>query len=385
MSAIGDKGPVGRWLHRHLLPMQQGTQRRLHDLTYLFFEVTQRCNLVCRHCGSDCTADPAKPDLPAEQILRVLQEIRRQHNPAHITVALTGGEPLLYPGFFDLGRAITALGFPWGMVTNGYAWSPEKVEAARRAGMKTITVSLDGPPEIHDWLRGRPGSYERAANALRLLTAAPWIQKMDVVTCVHRKNLHHLDETRDLLADLGVDHWRLFTVSPIGRAADDPDLILDREGFRHLMAWTVARRDTPGPVVSYSESGYLGACDTTVRNHAFFCRAGVNVAGIMADGAILACPNIDRRFAQGNIATDDFCDVWENGYRAFRDRRWMRTGDCVECKEWGLCQGNSFHLQNPDTGRTRICYVKEFGLDTHPDEITGPETEAPGPDKVTSR
>ena len=346
--------------------MHQGAQRRLHDLNYLFFELTQRCNLSCRHCGSDCTADASTPDLPADRVLAVLEGVRRRHDPARITVALTGGEPLLYPGFFELGRAITNLGFPWGMVTNGWAWSPEKVEAARWAGMRTITVSLDGPPGPHDWLRGREGSCERASNALRLLTASPWIQKLDVVTCVHRRNLDLLDETRTLLADLGVRHWRLFTVSPIGRAVGDPELILDKPEFRRLMAWTAARRDTPGPAVAYSESGYLGACDTTVRHHPFFCRAGINVAGVMVDGSILACPNIDRAYAQGNIGEDDFCEVWEKRYQVFRDRDWMRTGECEGCGEWGVCQGNSFHLRDPETGRTRICYHREFELDERP-------------------
>lgn len=366
MRAIRDKGPAGRWLHRKLLPIHQASQRRLHDLNYLFFELTQRCNSACRHCGSDCSADTSLPDLPAQSVLAVLTSIRGRHDPARITVALTGGEPLLYPGFFELGREITKLGFPWGMVTNGWAWTPEKVVAARRAGMRTITVSLDGPPETHDWLRGREGSFARAAATLRLLTAETWIQKLDVVTCVHRRNLEQLDETRALLARLGVAHWRLFTVSPIGRAAAEPDLILDMDGFRRLMAWLESRRSTPGPSVSFSESGYLGACDTTVRDHPFFCRAGVNVAGVMADGAILACPNIDRSFAQGHIQTDDFCDVWEERYEPFRERSWLRTGECTECPEWALCQGNSFHLLDSQTSHTRLCYHREFGLDQRP-------------------
>jgi len=363
LSPLRDKGSSGRWLHSKLLPMHQATQRRLHDLNYIFFELTQRCNLSCRHCGSDCKADVSMPDLPVEKILDVLVGIRKRHDPSRITVTLTGGEPMLYPHFFTLGQAITKLGFPWGMVTNGWAWSPEKVEAARLAGMRTITVSLDGPPAVHDWLRGRKGSYERAASALRLLTAAPWLQKLDVVTCVHRRNLDQLDETRALLEELGVEHWRLFTVSPIGRAATDPDMILNKEEFRRLMAWTADRLDTPGPVVVYSESGYLGSCDTTVRHHPFFCRACINVAGVMADGAILACPNIDRSFAQGNIFKDDFCEIWEDGYQPFRDRSWLRTGDCADCGKWGVCQGNSFHLLDPETGHTRICYYKEYELD----------------------
>jgi radical SAM enzyme (rSAM/lipoprotein system) len=355
-------------MRQRLLPAHQAAQRRVHDLVYLFLELTQRCNLSCRHCGSDCTAASGQPDLPKSKILEVLTGIRQRHDPGRITVAMAGGEPLLYPGLFELGRQITELGFPWGMVTNGWAWTLDTVASARKAGMRTVTVSLDGLAETHDWLRGRKGSFERAVGTLRMLVAANWIQKVDVVTCVHQRNLTQLDDLRALLIELGVKAWRLFTISPIGRAVDDPDLSLSRDEFRQLMAWIHAQRDNEGIAIRYSESGYLGACDTLVRNHPFFCRAGINVAGIMVDGSILACPNINRRFGQGNIHRDDFCEVWEKGYKPFRDRRWMRTGECVDCNEWDLCQGNSFHLRDPETNRTLLCYYNEYGLDESPCE-----------------
>ncbi len=366
MKPLADAGPLGRRLHRTLLPLHHAGQRRLHDLQYLFFELTQRCNLACRHCGSDCAAHVGVPDLPAADVLRVLEAVRQRHDPARITVAVTGGEPLLHPGLFSLGRAITELGFPWGLVTNGWAWSPAVLEEARGAGLRTATVSLDGLPGAHDWLRGRTGSHARAVATLRLFAGADWLQTWDVVTCVHRRNLDELDAIRALLGSLGVPRWRLFTVSPIGRAAGAPELSLDRDDFRRLLSWIETARATPGVPVSYSESGYLGSCDRTVRSHPFFCRAGINVAGIMVDGTILACPNIDRRFGQGNISRDDFCQVWEHGYREFRDRGWMRTGQCRSCSEWHLCQGNSFHLWDRDAQRTRLCHHREFGLDDHP-------------------
>jgi len=353
---------------KRVLPAHQAAQRRVHDLVYLFFELTHRCNLACRHCGSDCTAASDHPDLPASKILEVLTAIRERHDPGRITVVMSGGEPLCYPGLFDLGQQVTELGFPWGMVTNGWAWTPDTIAAARDAGMRTVTVSLDGLADTRDWLRGRDGSFERAVRTLRMLLAADWIEKMDVVTCVHRRNLAQLNQVRALLTELGLEAWRLFTISPIGRAADDPDLSLGRDEFRKLMAWIHEERNDDGIAIRYSESGYLGACDTQVRNHPFFCRAGINVAGIMVDGSILACPNINRRFSQGNIHSDDFCEVWENKYKPFRDRSWMRTGECVDCNEWSLCQGNSFHLRDPETNRTLLCYYKEYGLDQSPCE-----------------
>lgn len=351
------------WLRRALLPTYQAHVRRLHDLRYLFLELTQDCNLDCRHCGSDCTREAAGPSLAPSDVLRVLREIRERYDPHTITVALTGGEPLCYPELFLLGRAITDLEFPWGMVTNGYGWTPTKVLQARAAGMQSITVSLDGLEAEHDWLRGRPGSFRRAVDAISMLLRDPSWQAFDVVTCVHQRNLQDLDKLQGLLRALGVRDWRLFTISPIGRAARDPGLFLDPSQFRKLLATIQRLRADDGIRVNLSESGYLGPqYECRVRNDAYFCRAGITVAGIMANGDILACPNIDRSLRQGNIATDSFVETWETRYRPFRERSWMRTAACVSCGEWSHCQGNSFHLWDPEAKRTRLCHCRTYGL-----------------------
>jgi radical SAM protein with 4Fe4S-binding SPASM domain len=274
-------------------------------------------------------------------------------------IVLSGGEPLCYPGVFELGKEIAAREFPWGMVTNGYAWTGETIPAARAAGMASITVSLDGLEEDHDWFRGRKDSFRRASRAIELLVRDPCCRKMDVVTCVNRRNIERLNELYELVKSLGVTSWRIFTISPIGRAARNPELALTGPELRRLFETIEDLRRRNEIAVTYSESGYLGhEFEGVVRDQPFFCQAGISVAGIMINGDILACPNIDRRFAQGNVATDSFVDVWEHRYRVFRDRSWMRQGDCADCGEWRLCRGNSFHLFDPDRSRTRLCYCR---------------------------
>jgi radical SAM protein with 4Fe4S-binding SPASM domain len=357
-------------VRRRFLPVHQLCERKLHRLSFLFFELTHACNLQCVHCGSDCTREDRGPRLKQDDVLRVLGEVRRAYDPHKITVVLSGGEPLCYPGVFELGRAIHALEFPWGMVTNGFAWTAKEVALARRGGMATVTVSLDGEEEEHDWFRGRRGSFARAVATIRMLTAEPFFQAMDVVTCVHRRNLAGLPALRALLRDLGVGSWRLFTVSPIGRASGNPELPLSPEEFRSLFQRVAefrreeaAMRDAARAIrVSYSESGYFGgAIECGIRDESYFCRAGIRVGGVMVNGDILACPNIDRSFRQGNIHADSFVDVWEHRYQVFRDRAWMKTGVCASCGQWRYCQGNSFHLWDPEAEATRICYWRTLG------------------------
>ena len=345
-------------VRKMLTPLYQKSVVRLHELTYLFLELTHACNLACIHCGSDCVKNPDHPDLPAEDILTVLHEVRRQYSPEKISVVLTGGEPLCYPGLFTLTDEITRLGFPWGMVTNGYGWSLDVLQKAYETKMGSVTVSLDGLEEEHNWLRGKKDAFEKAVYAIQLLTENPFYRAMDVVTCVNRRNLNTLDTVRDLLISLGVKKWRLFIIDPIGRANRNRDLFLSSAEFRGLLDKIVELRSEKGIDVSYSCAGYLDRYEYKVRDYGFLCQAGISISGIMINGDILACPNIDRKFSQGNIYRDSFIDTWEKGYQLFRNKEWTKTGVCSSCREWKQCRGNSMHLRDAETGTIKYCHYR---------------------------
>jgi radical SAM protein with 4Fe4S-binding SPASM domain len=352
---------------RLAVPPYQHAQRHLHDLRMLVFEVTQRCNLACRHCGSDCTRSAVTPDLPADKILAVLAEVAGAYDPKRITVMIGGGEPLLYEGLWELGRGIRTLGFHWGMVTNGVLWDERTPERARKAGARSISVSLDGPEDAHEWLRGVPGSFEKTAQTIRWLVAADWLPTMDVITVVSPKNVHRLEETWEIVRGLGASGWRLIPISPIGRAKGNAELLLDKAGFQALLTTIQRLRQRSDMPVYLSESNYIGGeLDFRVRDHHFFCRAGVSFGGVMVNGDILACANIDRRFRQGNVFSESFVEVWEQRFQVFRDRRWMKTGRCARCAEWPFCQGNSFHNWDLDTGQPSLCQFHDHALSEVP-------------------
>jgi len=348
---------------QRLLPVYQHAVRRSPDLTYLFFEITQRCNLSCVHCGSDCAASSEHPDLPVALALGAATRVAEAMDTSRITAVITGGEPLCHPDVFELGAGLAGLGFRWGMVTNGYLWDIARAQAARDARMHSVCVSLDGLEAGHDAFRGRPGSFARALGAIDLLMAAPRLPVMDVVTCVHPGNLHELDSIHDLLVAHGLRQWRLFTIDPIGRGAA-PMLQLDTASFQQLLRDVARFRERGTMKVNFGCGGYLGGeLDSAVRDHDYFCMAGIRVAGVMVDGGILACPNNDRAMVQGNIHSDDLVEVWRERFEPFRRRGHMRTGACQGCDEWALCQGNDMHLWDPQRGETRLCHYREYELE----------------------
>lgn len=352
-------------LREVVLPVYQQSLRQIHQLSYIFLELTNRCNLSCLHCGSDCVYNPEVEDLDFDAVLSTMKEIASKYDPHKITVVLSGGEPLTYPRVFELGNELTKLQFPWGMVTNGYAWTDRAFELAKKARMTTVSVSLDGMEKQHDWLRNVEGSFKHSVATIRRLVEDPFYQAMDVITCVHQNNLEDLDELRDLLIELGVKHWRFFTIAPIGRARKIESMFLPPKMYHQLMNKILAYKELGQIDVNLSESGYLGPIlERQVRNHDWFCMAGISVSGIMVNGDILACPNIDRRFAQGNIHRDSFVDVWENRYKEYRNRDWMKTGVCKDCNRWAWCQGGPLHLRDFDTNETRLCHMNDFELNS---------------------
>ena len=357
---------IALWLEH----LRRQNLKQLHPLRQLFWESTLRCNVHCLHCGSDCIASVETPDMPAEDFLHVIDtEITPHVDPRQVMVIISGGEPLMRKDLADVGMALKKRGYPWGMVTNGLALTEKKFLELRQAGLRSLTVSLDGLEEDHVWLRQHPLAFEGACRAIRVIAEYNRTQLAnrlmpvvwDVVTCVNQRTIGHLPEIRDLLWSLGVRDWRVFGIDPMGRAADNPELILTDEQFKQLMDFIVAEREA-GRHVSYSCEGYLGDYEGKVRDHLYQCAAGLSVASILIDGSISACTSIRGKYYQGNIYKDSFWRVWEEEFKPYRNREWMRESEpCKKCKAFAFCEGNGMHLRRED-GSLMLCHLHRLGL-----------------------
>jgi len=339
----------------------QELESQVHDLRYLFLEVTRRCNLQCRHCGSDCGRDDSQEGLSLETLQKVLRSVAERFDAKRIMLVITGGEPTVRPDLIEILSFARTLGFRLGMVTNGISLDSMMAKRLAAVGMESVVVSLDGPKECHDWLRAREGAFERACRAITAMRREG-IPVVEGITCVTPKSLSRLAETYEIALRTGCNHWRVFNIFPAGRAKGDPELLLTEQGIHDLVVEMARLREKgkrEGLVVNLSEEGYLGwNWEKKVRDVPYFCRAGVNIAGIMADGSIAACPNLPPWMSQGTVFDDDFADVWERRYELFRDRRWTKKGDCADCSEWRVCRGNSLHLWDPDNDQPYWCHYK---------------------------
>ena len=327
-----------------------------HPLWCLIWECTLRCNLHCRHCGSDCRAQCVHPDMPAEDFFRVLDSISPHIDRNKFAVALAGGEVLLRQDLHEIGVEIQKRGYPWTFVTNGLLVTDEKLAELCEIGLSAVALSLDGPEEIHNDIRQNPKAFECAVNALHSLVNCKQLKDFDVITCVTPKLLPKLPEFRDFLIANGLKKWRLCTISPMGRAVNQPDLLLNGHHTRQLLDFIVQTRKEGKIHAEFNCDGFTGKYEGEVRDYFYQCEAGITTASILIDGSISACNSVRYNHTQGNIYKDDFMDVWNNRFVKYRDRSWTKKGKCADCEMYSFCLGNGMHLYDDDDNLLRCDY-----------------------------
>lgn len=170
-----------------------------------------RCNLKCAHCYS--TSGPEESfALGVEELAGLLTDAFAL---GYRSVSISGGEPLMYAGLEELLSHARGLGMHTGMVTNGALLNEERLA---RIGplLDAVAVSLDGPEELHNSIRGSHQAYSRALRALDLLAASG--HRTAVIHTVTRTSLPHLPEIIDTAASHSAQLLRLHPLELFGRA-----------------------------------------------------------------------------------------------------------------------------------------------------------------------
>lgn len=326
----------------------------------LFFELTVKCNEHCLHCGSMCGDISEEAPLSTEEWKQVIDEVKRDFGTKHPRLCITGGEPLLHRDFFDIMNYARAAGFTWGMTTNGTLITPEIAHRLKEAGMSTVSVSVDGLKETHEWFRQSPGSYEKTMAGIKNLLNERAFNHVQVTTVVHKRNITELDKLYEIMKGLGIRSWRVINIEPIGRARSNPDLMLEKKDYKYILDFIKKHRFEDKMEVCYGCSHYLPIdYEREVRPWYFLCNAGVYVASIMYNGNIGACLDIERRpeLVEGNIRRNSLKEVWEDGFKIYRSD-FRKCGPCADCPDYRYCAGDSFHTWNFDKMEPYICLKK---------------------------
>src|SRR5512140_1940823 len=177
----------------------------------VFWEVTKGCNLRCIHCRATATELSSPTDLPTEKAKSIIDQIAGFGDPI---LVLSGGEPLYRKDIFELARYATEKGLRVALATNGTLVTKEIAQKIVDAGVKRVSISLDGAnAETHDSFRGIPGAFDAAIYGFRNLKELGMPVQINMTIAKH--NAVELPKVLDLVRNLGADALHTFLLVPV--------------------------------------------------------------------------------------------------------------------------------------------------------------------------
>lgn len=310
---------------------------------YVVWELTLRCDQACRHCGS--RAGVARRDeLTADEALDLVGQM------AAIgvrEVTLIGGESYLRDDWLAIIAAITAAGMRCSLVTGGRGLTPDRAMAAAHAGATSVSVSIDGLGPTHDALRAVPGSYDGALRALDAVRAAGAVPTVN--TQINQRNRAELAALGEVLVAHGVRAWQLQLTTPMGRAADVAELVLQPWQLLDVVPDVARLKGALAPrgldVMATNNLGYFGPHEGDVRagGHWIGCTGGRWSLGVQSDGTIKGCSSLPAGpYGDQNVRDASLGAIVAGSpaLAAMRDRTSADLwGFCASCYYADVCLG----------------------------------------------
>ena len=185
-----------------------------------YYEVTQACDLVCKHCRASAQEKAAEDELPTELSLRLIDQVASF--PRKPNIVFTGGDPLKRADIFTLIRYAVQKELSVALTPSATPLATwQAFEQAKTAGVQAFGISLDGhTANIHDSFRGFEGSFDKTTE---MLENAKSLQiPVQVNTSITRRNVAYIDEMAEHLSRFdGVMMWSLFFLVPVGRGIEE--------------------------------------------------------------------------------------------------------------------------------------------------------------------
>lgn len=320
---------------------------------YAVWEITLRCNLACKHCGSRA-ARAREGELTTAEALDLVGQLAEVGIDE---VTLIGGEAFLRPDWLSIAAAIREAGMACTMTTGGYGITSAKASKMQRAGISHVSVSIDGLEETHDSLRGRKGSWRKCFSAFEALRGAGITASSN--TQLNRLSAPEIPMLYERLLDAGVQGWQVQLTAPMGNAADRSQILLQPPELLDLfpMLARVARRAWQDGMIFLPSNnvGYYGPYERLLRSNGhpwgFWQgpRDGRSIIGIESDGSIKADPTLPSRpYIGGNVRHKRLIDIIETApeinFLPLADSSegtghlW---GFCAQCEFARVCRGGS--------------------------------------------
>lgn len=352
--------PAGHPGHAHMAGGHGGK-----DVPRLvFWELTQGCNLACKHCRAEAQFERSPDELSTEQCKAIIDDITSHYKPV---VVMTGGEPLYRPDLFELASYAHGRGARVCLASNGTMITPEIAAKIKAVGVQRVAISLDGAlPETHDTFRGIPGSWEGALQGAKNVMDAGVEVQFNITVAQHNKT--EIPAIVKLAEERGAVACHLFVLVPVGCGVQIAEReMLPADEVESMLEWlygvseqsSIEVRSTCAPQyhrimrqqggagaiararASAQASLHEGQGHARPGNRAAGakgCLAGSGVCFISHTGNVQPCGYLP--VPAGNVTRQPFKEIWESSelFQQLRDPG-LLTGKCGACEYKVTCGG----------------------------------------------
>lgn len=329
------------------------------------FTLTNRCNLRCRMCGQWSQEgymhhrhDGLKTEMDLPDWKRLVDELAAHHISS---VLLRGGEPFLFPGIIELLRYINSKGIFVSIDTNGTLLDDYAADVLD-IGKIHLTISMDGPAEVHDRVRGVVGTWARVRAGLARLdeleTSSGQKIGRSLNFTISPDSVGGLGDMPDVARSLSV---RTISIVPYYYFPAAVGQMYEQELQQHFgcaaFSWRGFHHEGSGvdwDVFQAQYRKYLAALDG-IYNYPYMPWTEQEYQTWFADPLTpvgpLHCSNVDRLidiqpngdanfcvdfpdYTIGNVKTATIAEVW-NGERAARFRAYRHQQPLAVCYRCG--------------------------------------------------
>jgi radical SAM additional 4Fe4S-binding domain len=351
----------------------------------VFWNVTNLCNLSCRHCYSQSgPQDRRGGELTTTEALGLIDDLAGMGVPL---ILFTGGEPLMREDIWDLADYAALKGIKTALSTNGTLITAETAGKIRKCGIEYAGISLDGAcAETHDRFRNSPGSFRRSIAAFAHCREAG--VRCGVRVTLTRENRDELEPLIDLALTLGASRFCLYWLVPCGRGRDAYErLQLGSEEVTGALDSLYRKAKETGPdameylTVDAPQDGIhllrsmerdgspdLEDAEKLLKSLKGGCSAGDRVANIDPAGNVYPCQFArSPDFLTGNIRERRFSRIWADDSHPvlarFRSKNPSIGGKCRDCGYFHLCGGGcrvrAYSAAGDFSAEDPFCFIEQ--------------------------
>jgi AdoMet-dependent heme synthase len=306
------------------------------------WESTRACNYACVHCRAQAQKLPDPKQLTTQESLKLVEQIAALSKPIFI---ISGGDPLQRNDIFEIATYATNLGLRVVMSPSGSNINPQIVEQMKRAGIKMVSLSIDGSaPVVHDSFRLVPGAFDLAMKAIDNLKQG--CMPFRINTTVTQHNLTDLPNIHKLAVKVGAKEWDVFMLVPTGRGKVTME-ITPRQYEATLNFIYELNLSSPIPVKMTCSPQYMrlvaqkqssGEKAVQKEHSGRGCMAGNGFCFISHIGEVFGCGFLP--VAAGNVREQTLQEIYQRSilFTQLRQNKLLK-GKCGKCQYSNICGG----------------------------------------------